>query len=162
MCTVMCVRQVTYRGFVIAVSCLITQLLTNYFSQAKSGVKFCVSFASESSALCAQESRPAGRRTTSSFAFRRNASEKPEACSPFLAVTGQAKTDDVEVFNIPRKQAASTSGTNFELAETYSYEEFASRVVPRRALRHLTASRSPRAFPEPYCPARVLGEDAAH
>lgn len=61
---------------------------------------------------------------------------------------GQAKTDDVEVFNIPRKQAASTSGTKFELAETYSYEEFASRVVPRRALRHLAAaSRSPRAFP---------------
>lgn len=67
--------------------------------------------------------------------------------SSILGVTGQAKTDDVEVFNIPRKQAASTSGTNFELAETYSYEEFASRVVPRRALRHLTASRSPRAFP---------------
>lgn len=57
---------------------------------------------------------------------------------------GQADDDDVKVFNIPRKQAASTSGTKFELAETYSYEEFASRVVPRRALRHLTASRSPR------------------
>jgi len=57
---------------------------------------------------------------------------------------GQAGTGDVKVFNIPRKQAASTSGTKFELAETYSYEEFASRVVPQRALRHLTASRSPR------------------
>ena len=63
-------------------------------------------------------------------------------CRNAFDEAGQA--DDVKVFNIPRKQAASTSGTKFELAETYSYEEFASRVVPRRALRHLTASRSPR------------------
>jgi len=62
------------------------------------------------------------------------------------AFDGAGQADDVKVFNIPRKQAASTSGTKFELAETYSYEEFASRVVPQRALRHLTASRSPRLF----------------
>lgn len=49
-------------------------------------------------------------------------------------------TENAEVFNIRRKQAVPASGTKFELAETYSYEEFAaSRVVPRRALRHLTA-----------------------
>lgn len=47
---------------------------------------------------------------------------------------------NAQVFNIRRKQAVCPpAGTKFELAETYSYEEFASRVAPRRALRHLTA-----------------------
>lgn len=73
------------------------------------------------------------------------------------AFDGPGQADDVKVFNIPRKQAASTSGTKFELAETYSYEEFASRVVPRRALRHLTASRSPLVSP-PRCPTDALRE----
>ncbi|KAI4480383.1 hypothetical protein M0804_010381 [Polistes exclamans] len=70
--------------------------------------------------------------------------------------------DDVEVFNIPRKQAASTSGTKFELAETYSYEEFASRVVPQRALRHLSLLLARLVVPPPYCPMDTLGERAGH
>lgn len=39
-----------------------------------------------------------------------------------------------------REYMTTTAGTKFELTETYSYEEFASRVVPQRALRHLTVS----------------------
>lgn len=74
---------------------------------------------------------------------RTRARTSRDGASDGLAVK---RADDVKVFNIPRKQAASTSGTKFELAETYSYGEFASRVVPQRALRHLAASRSPRLF----------------
>ena len=143
------------RGFVIATSSLIAQISTNCLSQT-------------SRALNSVSILPRNRRTLREerlevlrFVGTRQRSQRRISRGVFFlsrCVTGQAKTDDVEVFNIPRKQAASTSGTNFELAETYSYEEFASRVVPRRALRHLTASRSPRAFPEPYCPAPVLGE----